>query len=141
MSRFRIATRVANPMLDVVTQGLSTGQLQQPAMLQFFTGPMPASVDDALTTQTKLGTLTFAEPAAPTASGRTLTFSPIADDTAADADGTAAWARAVNAQNVVAFDADVGDSTTNPLAVIVMNTVDFRQGGPIRIVSFTIALP
>jgi hypothetical protein len=85
--------------------------------------------------------LTFSDPAASAASARTLTFSTITEDSAADVSGQATFARAQDSNGTTVFDADVGDAVNNPTAIILMNSRDFVVGGPIRVTSFTITLP
>lgn len=139
MAVFRLSTATANAALDAINTRLNAGA--GAATLKFYTGSQPAGPDTALSGQTLLGTLTFSDPAAAAASSRTLTFSTITEDASADATGTATWARAADSDGNAVFDADVGDSDTNPTAVIIMNEVNFASGGPIRVTSFTITLP
>jgi hypothetical protein len=84
-----------------------------------------------------LALLTFADPCAPPAVGGVLTFSPIVEDAAADATGTATWARLLNSSGVAGADCDVAtaDATLN------LNTVEIVAGGPVRITSFIVTVP
>jgi hypothetical protein len=93
-----------------------------------------------VTVQVTLGTLTFAKPCGVVANG-VLTFNPIAEDSSADATGTATWARITNgddpaiAANFV-MDVDVGISGSG--AQFILNTTSISAGGPIRCESGTI---
>lgn len=60
-----------------------------PGYFEFYTGTRSPGTGD-VTGCTKLGTCTLSKPCATVASGVT-TFSAIADDTSADADGMATW--------------------------------------------------
>jgi hypothetical protein len=139
MAVFRTATPTANAALDQYNVALNAGG--GPGLLKFYTGTQPETADDALSGNTLLGTLTFSDPAASAASARTLTFSTITEDSAADVSGQATFARAQDSNGTTVFDADVGDAVNNPTAIILMNSRDFVVGGPIRVTSFTITLP
>lgn len=106
------------------------------ATIKFYTGTKPAGPDTAITSQTLLGTLTCSDPAG-SVSGRVLTFGAITNDTAADADGTAAWARLLDSDGVAVLDVSVGLSGSG--ADIIMNNTTFVSGvGPISITSLTV---
>lgn len=105
--------------------------------IKIYTGTQPASADDGIGGATLLGTLTFSKPSAPAASGGVLTFDAITQDDAADASGTATWARIADSAGNTVFDCDVGTSG----ATINLNTTTIVAGGPISITSFTITVP
>jgi hypothetical protein len=105
--------------------------------IKIYTGTQPASADDGIGGATLLGTLTFSKPSAPAASGGVLTFNSITQDDAADATGTATWARMADSTGNTIFDCDVGTSG----ATINLNTTSIVAGGPISITSFTITVP
>jgi hypothetical protein len=106
-----------------------------PGELKIYADTRPAT-GGALTGQVLLGTCTFSQPCAPDASGGVLTFSAVTDDDAADASGTATWARIVDGAGAFVMDIDVG--LTGSGADFIMNTVTIVAGGPIRVASGTI---
>jgi hypothetical protein len=135
MPVFRVADATANAMLDEFNARLGYN-----ATLKFYTGRMPALPSDPVDMQKLLATLSFANPAAPFATNRTLIFSTLDEDPRAAASGDATWVRASDGRGNAVFDADVGDEN-RPRCVVMMNSTLFAAGGPIRIESFTIWLP
>jgi hypothetical protein len=115
-----------NPLVTLLNSGT----------LEFYTGTQPATGDTALSGNTLLGTLTFNATSGTVASG-TLTLNSVTQDSAADATGTATFARMKTSGAVVIGDVDVGTSG----ASINMNTTSIVTGGPISITSGTISIP
>ncbi len=135
MANMRLATTTRNSLAQrfqvLVDAGSGNGTIK------IYTGTQPASADDGIGGATLLGTLTFSKPSAPAASGGVLTFNAITQDDAADATGTATWARIADSAGNTVFDCDVGTSG----ATINLNTTSIVAGGPISITSFTITVP
>ena len=77
--------------------------------IRFYTDPMPAHPADAITTQVKLAELGFSNPAGAVVDG-VITFGPVTPDNAADATGTATWARLLKSDGTTA----VLDTTVGP---------------------------
>lgn len=127
-----LATAVRTALATAVLDALDAGS--GPGYVEFYTGTKPAGPGTAITTQTKLGTLTLSDPAGAVTSG-VLTFSAITQDTSADADGTVTWARFYDSDAVAKADVSVGASGSG--ADIIMNTVTIVTGGPIQITSMT----
>lgn len=105
--------------------------------IEFYTGAMPANVADAITTQTKLGTVTCSDPIGTAGSGA-LTFGSVTQDSAADASGTAAWARLLDGGGNPRAFFDV--TNTAGTGAIKLNTTTIVAGGPIVINSFVITM-
>lgn len=105
--------------------------------LRFYTGAQPAGPATAITTQVLLGTLTCSDPIA-TQSNGVVTLSAIVQDNSADADGTATWARLVDGDGVARGDFDV--TNLGGSGVIKLNTTTIKEGGPIRVESFTFTI-
>lgn len=124
----KIAEAARNGMLDALTTAIGSG-----AVLRIYTGPRPADTSVAVTSQTLLAELALSSPAAPPATSGVLTFSPIAQDTAADATGTAAWYRIIRGSTAL-IDGDVAVSGAD----LNINTTSIVIGGPVQITSFTI---
>ena len=105
-----------------------------PGTIKFYNGTQPAN-GAAITTETLLGTLTFSKPSA-TATAGVITFAVINEDSEADANGTATWARITDGAGAFVMDVSIG--TIGSGEVIEMNTTSIVEGGPIRINSFVI---
>jgi hypothetical protein len=135
MANMRLATTTRNSLAQrfqvLIDVGAGSGTIK------IYTGTQPASADDGIGGATLLGTLTFSKPSAPAASSGVLTFNSITQDEAADATGTATWARIADSAGNTIFDCDVGTSG----ATINLNTTAIVTGGPISITSFTITVP
>lgn len=120
--------------------------------LNFYTGTRPANPDDALSSNTLLGTCTLAATAFGTPSGGTMTAAAIGSDTSADASGTCTWARMYKAaDDPTGASGTSGTATTHRRADFDVGTsgsdinfaggVAFVAGGTISISSLTITQP
>jgi hypothetical protein len=136
MSNVRIATATRNAALDAITTALGSA-----GTIKIYTGSQPANANTALGAQTLLGTLTFSNPAAGAAASGVLTFSSVTQDSAADATGTATWARIASSGGTTVFDCDVGGTNESTTGTIQLNTSAIVIGGPISISSFTLTYP
>ena len=122
------------------TAALWLTQLQAGAsasVIEFYTGskPLGPSVAPDGTTQIKLGTCTCSTtPDVGVVTAAELAFGT--QDAAADADGTATWARVRDGNALAVIDVDVSDIAGN--AFLKLNTTSIRVGGPISISSFKI---
>ena len=135
MATAHFATSVKNSMLTDIKNAIDAGPAA--GTIKFYTGSMPATTEDTVTTQTLLGTLTFSDPCGTVTSG-TFTASAITDDSSADASGTATWCRVLDSTGVSVIDLDV--TNTGGGGAVQLNTVVIVAGGPIRITSFTISI-
>jgi hypothetical protein len=108
-----------------------------PGKISFYTATRPTSPDDAVTSQTLLGTVTFSDPCG-TVSGGVLTFDTITDDSSADADGTTTWARLYDSADTAIMDMSV--TATGGGGDIELNTTSIVTGGPISITSATLTM-
>lgn len=136
MAIIRFVTAVKNSALDTIKTAIDAGS--GAGTIKIYTGTQPTSPADAITTQTLLGTLTFSDPCGTSASG-TLTMSAITQDSAADATGTATWARIADSTGATVCDIDV--TATGGGGTLQFNTTSFVIGGPILISAFTISVP
>lgn len=136
MAIVRFVTAVKNsiltPLKDAIDAGSGSGTIK------LYTGTQPTTAADAVTTQTLLGTLTFSDPCGTVATGA-LTMGDITQDSSADADGTARWARIADSDGDTVMDVDV--SVTGAGGALQMNTTSIVAGGPILISSFVISVP
>lgn len=125
-------TTVATALLNRI----DTGTTNPAALIEFYAGAMPPAMGQAITA-TKLGTLTCANPCGTVANG-VLTFSAIAQDDAADAEGTAGWARVIDRDGAEVLYLNVG--ATGSGADIEMLSTTVVAGGPLRITSAAITV-
>lgn len=128
----KLLASLRNTMMDAITTALGNA-----ALIEIYDGSQPAGPATAISTQNKLGTLTGASPFAPGASGGVLTAGTITQDTAADATGTATWARLKTSGGTAIIDLSVGASGCD----INLNTASIVLGGPIQMSSLTITAP
>ena len=136
MAIIRFVNAVKNSALDTIKTAIDAGA--GAGTIKIYTGTQPTTAADAITVQVLLGTLTFSDPCGTSASG-TLTMSAITQDSAADATGTATWARIADSTGATVCDVDV--TATGGGGTLQFNTTSFVIGGPILISSFTITVP
>jgi len=122
---------IRNARLNVIRDAIDAGAAGGKVLI--YTGTRPAT-GAAIGGATLLGTVTCSATSAPDASGGVLTFNAFTEDSSADADGTAAWARITDSDDAFVCDLDVGTSGAD----LIMNTVTIVTGGPIRIDSGTL---
>lgn len=132
---FKLAAPVANSLALALIAALDDGSGN--ATIAIYTGAIPATPLTAISTQTLLGTLTCSDPVG-TATDNVITFGTITQDSAADAGGTATWARIFSADGDAVIDVDVTNG--GGTGVIKLNTTTIVSGGPIQITSFTITV-
>lgn len=136
MANFRITDLTRNQLAQQIQIDIDAGA--GPGTLKIYDGTQPADADDSLPSGTTLlAELTFSDPSAPAASAGTLTFDVITEDSAADATGTATWARIEDSNSNTVFDCDVDTAG----ATINLNSVAIVIGGPVDISSFTVTVP
>lgn len=124
-----LQTSCITPIMTAIDAGSGAG------IIEIYNGTIPANANTAVTTQTKLGTLTFSDPSGSVTSG-VFTASAITQDSSADATGTATWARIKDSTGATVCDIDV--TSTGGGGVLQLNTVNVVAGGPILITSFTL---
>lgn len=124
----QLANASASAAADAVTALLNSG------LLRIYDGTQPATADTAITTQTKLAELTFGNPAFGAAANGVATANAITSDTAADATGTASWARLVRSNGTtVVMDGSAGTSSSN----LVLNTTSIVANAEVAVTSLT----
>jgi hypothetical protein len=120
------AVALRNNRLDEITARAGAS-----ALLKVFSGTRPAT-GGAETT--KLSEQVCNATFAPAASGGTLTLNAIADDTSADATGTASWFRIESSAAVHVMDGDVAVSGAD----LNFDSISFVVGGTVSVTSFVI---
>lgn len=121
-----------NPIQQAIDAGTENGYIQ------IYSGLMPTTADTAVTNQVLLATLKFSKPCGAVANG-VLTMSAITQDEAADATGTATWARIKGGDDGTVMDIDV--SIVGGTGALQLNTTSIVAGGPVFITSFVISIP
>lgn len=105
--------------------------------IRIYTATRPATPSTAITTQTLLAELRFANPAAASVTNGVITFDSISPDTSANATGTAAWARCLKSDGTTAIcDLNVGTSDAN----IIVSTTAISAGVQVSITSATVTV-
>ena len=132
----KISTAARNGMADFLVDLLDAGA--GAGKIRIYDGTQPAGPDTAITTQTMLAELACSDPAfGAAASGvATLDNTPVLSTTGAAA-GTATWFRALDSNNVAAFDGSAGTSGTD----IILNTATISVGVTVEITAGTITMP
>lgn len=135
MANVRLATAPQNAACDAIVDLIDAGA--GAGTIKIYDGTQPANANTAVTTQTLLATLTYSATAFGAASSGVATAAAITGDSAADATGTATWARVADSNGNTIFDCDV--NTTG--ATINLNSVSIVTGGTVDISSFTLTMP
>jgi hypothetical protein len=130
----RLTNAAASAAADAVVDRIDTGGA---GTIKIYTGTIPTDADTAIGAQVLLATLTFSATAFGAASNGVATANAITSDTAADATGTAAWARIANGAGTTQMDVTVGTSGDD----INFNTVSFVTGATVAITSLTYTQP
>ena len=136
MAIVHFATAPANNALTQFMNAIDAGSTG--GTIKIYTGTMPATTATAVTSQTLLGTLTFAKPSG-AVSDKTFTAAAITQDSSADATGTATWARIADSSGNAVIDIDI--TVVGGGGALQLNTVNIVAGGPILVSSFVIYLP
>lgn len=122
-----MATALRNARLDAITTFAGAS-----AKLRIYNGTQPATGGTATTL---LAELTCNATFAPAASGGVLTLNAITADTAADATGTATWARIVKSDGTThVLDCTVGTSGAD----VILNTVAIVVNAQVSVTAATI---
>lgn len=130
----RVASWAMISALQALFDAGSTG-----ATIKFYTGSMPTGTlpqtgaETGITSQVLLGTCTLPKPAGTQTPSGSLTAGTIVGDSAADATGTATWARIADSTGTTVVDVDV--TVVGGGGVIQMVTTSIVVGGPIAFTS------
>jgi len=110
------------------------------AMLDVLAGMMDGgSIEMLAVSGNVLAVLKLASPAAQDAAAGALVLNPIGEEDAALARGQAAKARILASDGSEILQCDIGDENSD--AVIRLNTTQIYRNSPVRIRSFTLAMP
>lgn len=120
-----IRTNMLQQIIDAIDAGAGAG------VIKIYNGTRPATGGAATTL---LAELVCSNPAAASNTNGVLTLDAIADDTSANATGTASWFRVEDSNGTAVLDGDVGTSGSD----LNLNTVAFTSGDVVSITSFVI---
>ena len=126
-ARTRVASR--NAALDAAFPSALDG-----GFLRIYDGTQPTNADTALGAQVLLAELALNATAFAAASGGSKAANAIADDTSANATGTATWGSIVTSGGTRYMDFEVGTSGAN----LNLNSVAIQAGARVSVSSFTI---
>jgi hypothetical protein len=107
------------------------------AKIRIYSGTKPAGPDTAITSQTLLAEFTLADPAFSTGTTGVRNVASAPRTTTGVAAGTAAWARALDSNNVAVVDYTVGTSAAD----IILNTVTVSVGLNLELTSGSMTQP
>jgi len=128
----KFSNTMVNAEANAVGNALDNGYIR------IYSGTQPATADTALSGNTLLAELRFANPASGAAVAGVITWSTITSDTSADATGTATFFRALKADGTTAvYDGSVGTSGAD----LNLNSVAIQSGAQVDITSFTHTIP
>lgn len=132
----KLSTQAATTMLNALAASLNSG------FIRVYSGAEPTTANTGLDVPNNLlAELTFGNPAfgtpAPSGGDMVITANPIAQDTGANADGTALFFRATTSGGVVVYQGTVG-TTGQQLNLTSTNIV---ADGVVSVTALSIALP
>lgn len=123
-----LANVAANAEADAFSDLLDNGYLR------IYSGTKPATADTALSGNTLLAELRYANPASGAAVAGVITFSAITSDSSADATGTATFFRAFKSDGTTAvYDGTVGTSGCD----LNINSTAIQAGAQVDVTSLT----
>lgn len=138
MADFRAATAVRQAIGDAATGLIDAGPAA--GVIKIYSGPIPSSVNNALSGNTLLAELTLSDPSfAATNAAGVATANVIAADASADATGAATFFRIEDSTGAVRFQGDVTD--TAGAGDLKISNVNIQAGVEVQITSFTITVP
>jgi hypothetical protein len=125
----KYSNTMVNAKADAVGNALNNGYIR------IYDGAQPANADTAVSGQTLLAELRFGADAFGAAVAGVITANAITDDSAADATGTATWARILASDgSTVWMDGSAGTANAN----VVLNTTSIVSGAVVSCSSLTL---
>lgn len=136
---FYVTNAVAQSMLTALATAADAGTA---AVIEIYSGAVPANADATPTSPTTLAVLTcsatIASGYSDTGTAARMTLAAITSDTSADNTGTAAYFRIkTQSGGTVVAQGTVGTSAAD----LILNTVSITAGSTVAISAFTIDLP
>lgn len=125
----KLANIAANAKANALCALLNSGHLD------IYDGTQPATADTAITTQTRLASLTFSGTACASAVAGVATANAITADSDADATGTASWFRAWKSDHTTpVMDGSVGTSGAD----LNLSSVSITIHDAVSVATFTV---
>jgi len=116
----------------------AVGTLLNSGYLRIYDGSQPAGADTAISDQNLLAELRFNATAFGAATAGVITAGDFTADSSANADGTAAWFRALESDGSTAvFDGTVGTTGCD----LNINSVSISSGAAVDVTAFTYTQP
>lgn len=129
------AIAMCNALVDLLDAGSGPGKIR------IYSGSQPAGPDAAVTDQILLAELALSDPAfggaADANPGAVATAGAIADDTAANATGTATWFRALDSDDNAVIDGSVGVADAD----MTLNTTSIAENAIVQITAWIVTMP
>ena len=135
MATLRTKTTTANKALTQYKDDLDAGS--GPGTAKIYSGTIPESPETPAT-GTLLAELVLSKPCGVVVDKK-LTFSAIAQDTAANATGYAGYVRLADSDGNAVLDGDI--SSAGGVGVLKLNTTNITALGPVFISSFELSIP
>ena len=132
----KLTTARRSTIAQGIIADMAAGSTNPNPVLEIYGGTMPADMGTAFA-NTLLATLTLTATVG-TEAGGVITFDSITEDSAANANGTATWARILDRDGNEAVYFTV--SRTGEGGDIQLNIADLVAGGPVAITSGTITI-
>lgn len=132
----KLTTARRSTIAQGIIADMAAGTTNPNPVLEIYDGAMPADMGTAFT-NTLLATLTLTATVATETDG-VITFDSITEDSAADASGTATWARILDMDGGEAAYFTI--SRTGEGGDIQLNITDLVSGGPVAITAGTITV-
>lgn len=130
-SNVTLSAAAANAAADAICTLLDGGTVN------IYSGVQPATADTAITTQTLLAEMTFANPAFGSAVAGVSTAHAMTAEADAPASGTATWFRALTSGSAPVFDGSVGSSDAD----CILSTTSIVMHSTITITSCVLTVP
>lgn len=132
----KLTTARRSTIAQGILADMAAGTTVANPLLHIYNGTIPANMGGAIG-DTLLATLTLTATVGTQANG-VITFDAITEDSAADATGTAGWARVVDRDSAEAAYFTI--TGTGGGGDIELNVVELTAGGPVAITSGTITV-
>lgn len=134
----KLSTSTKNAMGDAITSLIDSGSLFASGFIQIRSGVRPTSVDDPASGEV-LATCFLSSPSFGPFSNGIGVANQIGQDTNLAATGVGTWFRLYNRNGEAIMDGDVGVNGSG--SEIMLNSVNFIQGGVLTIANFTLSVP
>ena len=144
MANTKIANAAAIDACDAMVDRIDLGATNPEGHLRIYDSTQPTGgPDEAVGAQVLLAELLMSNPAfgaaIDVAPGGEATAGAIADDTSADAAGTASWFRVVDRAEVAIFDGDVTVSAGG--GDLELNSIVISAGATVAVTAYTFTMP